>query len=106
MDICNVIMQKLVFTMNGREITFILILSFVLKWGNHFCCCIFPQQKLDRVSWKNAHTGELVLRQARTEPQGRHREADADISSKRNLLWLLRDHLSSSSTVFPQDLYP
>lgn len=81
------------------------LLSFVLKWGNCFRCCIFPHQKLDRVSRKRACTGELVLRQARTEPQGRHREADADISSKRNLLWPLRDHLLSSSTVFPQDLY-
>lgn len=79
------------------------LLTFVLQWGNHFCCCIFPPQKLNRISWKSAHTGELVLRQARIEPQGRHREADADISSKTNLLWPLRDHLSSSSTLSPQD---
>lgn len=48
--------------------------------------------------------GELVLRQARTEqPQGRHGEADADISNKSNLLWPHRDHLSCSFTIFPQD---
>lgn len=41
MDICNFIMRKLVFTMNGREITFILTIVICFEMGKPFSLLYF-----------------------------------------------------------------
>lgn len=59
---------------------------FSLEMGKKFSLLYFCLEELERISWKCADMAEQVLRQTRTESQGRNREAAADISSKSALL--------------------
>lgn len=71
LGICNLIMWKLVLTMNGREITFVLIIVICFKMAKPFLLlCFSPAETRGDIMEKSLH-GELVLRQARTQqPRG------------------------------------